>query len=194
MLAKTRKHTFLGTICTLLMSVSLLLSGAAQAEPFKRTASGWLNPTEVDINGNGIPLNSLTAFGKGTFGKSASNDVGETGSFAGEFCEFFPPDVVIIRLPITSRSSIIRFANGDLLYATLATDGPQSSLCINVRNGTRTTEIHMAITGGTGKFTNASGTLLTKGNSVPVFREAGLPAHIAVTGVTEGEIFLQDDD
>jgi hypothetical protein len=194
MLADTRRRVLLGAICTLLMSALLLSSGAVQAEPFKRTASGWINQTEVDPNGNGIPLNSLTAFGKGTFGQSASNDVGETGSFAGEFCEFFPPDIVVIRLPILSRSSIIRFANGDLLYATLATDGLPSSLCIDVRNGTRTVEIYMVISGGTGKFDGATGDLLVTGSSTPVSTEAGFPVHIAVTQVTKGEVYLQDDD
>jgi len=136
----------------------------------------------------------LTTFGNGTFGHSASNDVGETGLFAGEFCEFFPPEVVVIRLPIISRSSIIRFANGDLLYATLATDGSPSSLCIDVRNETRTVEIHMDITGGTGKFEGATGELLVTGNSLPVQREAGFPVHIAVTQKTVGEVHFQDDD
>jgi hypothetical protein len=176
------------------MCASLLSAGAAQAETFKRTASGWLNQTEVDIDGNGVRLNSLTAFGKGTFGQSASNDVGETGPFAGEFCEFFPPDIVVIRLPIISRSSIIRFANGDLLYATLATGGLPSSLCLDVRNGTRTVKIHMVVSGGTGKFDGATGELLVTGNSTPVLTEAGLPAHVAVTQTTEGEVYLQNDD
>jgi len=98
MLVTIRKHTVMGAFCTLIVVASLLSSGLAQAESFKRTASGWLNRTEVDIDGNGVRLNSLTTFGKGTFGKSASNDVGETGPFAGKFCEFFPPDVVVIRL------------------------------------------------------------------------------------------------
>jgi len=194
MIKTTKERPTTGVIGMLLMLSCLLFAVTAQAEHFKRTASGWLNQTEVDTNGNGIPLNSLTAFGKGTFGKSASNDVGETGSFAGEFCEFFPPDVVIIRLPIISRSSIIRFANGDLLYATLATDGPGSSLCIDVRNEMRTVEIHMLISGGTGKFEGATGRLLVTGNSTPVSTEAGFPVHVAVTSVTQGEIYLQDDD
>lgn len=194
MIKKTQERPATGVIGKLLMLSCLLFAVTAQAEHFKRTASGWLNQTEVDANGNGIPLNSLTAFGKGTFGQSASNDVGETGSFTGEFCEFFPPDVVIIRLPIISRSSIIRFANGDLLYATLATDGPGSSTCIDVRNGTRTVEIHMLISGGTGKFEGATGRFLVTGKSTPVLTEAGFPVHVAVTSVTEGEVYLQDDD
>ena len=62
MLAKIENRGILGVICTLVMLVSLL-SAAAQAEPFKRTASGWLNRTEVDVNGNGSPLSLLTTFG-----------------------------------------------------------------------------------------------------------------------------------
>ena len=194
MRATIRRPVILGAIRTFFVCASLLSAGVVQAESFERTASGWLNQTEVDMNGNGIPINSLTVFGKGTFGKSASNDVGETGPFAGDFCEFFPPDIVVIRLPIISRSSIIRFASGDLLFATLATDGLPSSLCIDVRNGTRTVEIHMVISGGTGKFDGATGELLVTGNSTPVLTEAGLPVHIAVTQNTNCEVHLLNDD
>jgi len=55
-------------------------------------------------------------------------------------------------------------------------------------------EIHLVISGGTGKFDGATGELLVTGNSTPVLTEAGLPVHIAVTQVTKGEVNLKDDD
>jgi hypothetical protein len=186
-----RKHGVLSAICAILVSTAVLSSAAAQAEPFRRTASGWLNQTAVDINDNGIPLNSATTIGKGTFGRSTANTVGETGSFANEFCEFSPPAVIVIRLPIISRSTIIRFANGDLLFATLATDGPTSSLCIDVNSRERTVEMHMVVSGGTGKFSGATGELLVTGTSTSVATEAGFPVHVAVTQVTTGNIHRQ---
>lgn len=194
MVEKLKERQIVGVICALIVSVSLISGAAAQAEPFKRTASGWLNRTEFDVNGNGRPLSLLNTIGKGTFGKSVSNEVSETGPFAGEFCAFFPPDVVIVRVPIIARSNIIRFANGDLLHASLATGGPRSSLCVDVNSSTNTGEVHLVITGGTGKFAGATGTLLITASSTTVLREAGFPVHVAITRVTEGEIFLVDND
>jgi hypothetical protein len=189
-LAKIQRGIVLCFICALVMSGSLLSATAAQAKPFKRTASGWLTRTGVDIDGNGLSLSSITTFGKGTFGQSASNEVSEIGTFAGEFCEFFPPDIVILRLPIISRSSIMRFANGDLLFATLATDGAQSSLCVDVNSPKNESEVHLVITGGTGKFAGATGTLLMKVESTVVLREADFPVHVAITQETTGDISL----
>jgi hypothetical protein len=191
-LAKIQNQIVLGVICALVMSASLLSATAAQAKPFKRTATGWLNLTNVDIDGNGLTLASITTFGKGTFGRSESNEMGERGDFVppGEFCSFFPPDEIIVRLPLVSRSSIIRYPNGDLLFSTLATDGPPSSLCVDVNSPNNTSEVHLVITGGTGKFVGATGTLLIKQKSTAVLVEAGLPVHLAITQETTGEIFL----
>ena len=192
MLARNQKRIILGVMCALVMSASLLSATAAQAKPFKRTASGWLIRTDVDIDDNGLTLSSITTFGKGTFGQSQSNEVSEVGIFVppGEFCSFIPGVEIIVRLPIVSRSSIIRYRNGDLLFANLATDGPPSSLCVDVNSPDNTSEVHMVITGGTGKFAGATGTLLMKVTSTRVLREADFPVHVAITQVTTGEVFL----
>lgn len=190
MMEKLKVTQVVGVICALVLCGGLLSATTAQAEPFKRTASGWLNRTDVDVNANGSALSLLNLSGTGTFGSSTSNDVAETGPFAGEFCEFFPPDVIVVRIPIIARSSIIRFPNGDLLYATLASDGPPSSLCADINSPTNTSEVHLVITGGTGRFNGATGSLLVTASSTTVLRESGFPVHVAITQVTEGEIFL----
>ena len=189
---KERQVVFI--ICAIIVSSCLLLASTAMAEPFERTASGWLNRTDFDVDANGSPLSIVNLSGKGTFGKSTSNDVSETGPFAFEFCDFFPQDVVVVRIPIIARSTIIRFSNGDLLYASLATDGPPSSLCVDTNSESNTSEVHLVITGGTGKFAGATGTLLVTASSTTVLREAGFPVHVAITRVTEGEIVLVDED
>ena len=191
MLARNQKRMILGVMCALVMSASLLSATAAQAKPFKRTASGWLIRTDVDIDDNGLTLSSITTFGKGTFGQSQSNEVSEVGVFVpGDFCSFNPGVEIILRLPIVSRSSIIRYRNGDLLFANLATDGPPSSLCVDVNSPDNTSEVHMVITGGTGKFAGATGTLLMKVTSTRVLQEANFPVHVAITQVTTGEVVL----
>ena len=189
MVDKIKKRQIIGAICTLIVSSCLLSAPTAQAEPFKQTASGWLNRTDVDVDDNGHTLSYLDAFGRGTFGKSKSRHVGEVGDFDFEFCALSPPSIVIIRLPILARSSIIRFESGEMLFAVLDPSAPPSSLCFDVNSRTSTSETPMVITGGTGKFSGATGTLLISQKSTAVLEEAGLPVHIAVTQVIEGEIF-----
>ena len=165
----------------------------AQADPFQRTASVWLNRTDVDVDGNGNTLSVLNTFGTGTFGKSASNQVVELGGFTGDFCVFDPiNDIFIIGLPILARSSIIRFKSGDLLFSVMEPFDPTSInfLCFDFISRTGTAEIPMVITGGTGKFAGATGTLLVSQNSTTVLEEADLPVHIAITQVIEGDIVL----
>jgi len=187
---KIEVRQIIGVFCAVIVSGYLLGAAEAQAEPFKQTASGWLNRTAFDVDANGNPLSVVNTFGKGTFGKSTSNEVGENGPFAGEFCEFFPPEVVIVRIPMIARSIITRYTNGDMLFASLATDTP-SSLCVDVNSRTVTSEIHWVITGGTGMFAGATGMLkTTRGDSTTVLREAGFPVHVAITRATEGEIIL----
>jgi hypothetical protein len=187
--AKTR---IIGTLtCTLFIAGLLLAATAAQAKPFKQKTSGWINRTSFDADDNGNPLSLLTTIGRGTFGKSSNNEVSETGPFAGQFCEFDPAaGIVIVEIPVLSRSRIMRFANGDMLFANLATDGPISRLCVDTNSDMNTSEVHLVITGGTGKFEGASGRLLLKARSTTVLREAGFPVHIAVTQFIEGDVHL----
>jgi hypothetical protein len=88
----------------------------------------------------------------------------------------------------------MRFANGDLLFATLATDGAQSSLCVDVNSPKNESEVHLVITGGTGKFAGATGTLLMKVESTVVLREADFPVHVATATPTATQIDSQSPD
>jgi len=199
MLVKIRKRTILSVICTLVLSASLLSAGAAQADPFERTASGWINPTNVDVNGNGRTISVITTYGKGAFGTSVSNSTTEVNDPdpTQRFCSPPSPTNVVIRLPLLARSTVTRFHNGDLLFATLDLDPLVSSaLCVDISNQTTLSEVHMVITGGTGKFAGATGTLLITTNGTQLHFEDGLNVHSGITEFTEGEIFLNhyDDD
>lgn len=173
-----------GVICTILAAASLLFTAAAQAEPFKLTGSGWANLTELDGNGNGFRISIITSFGTGTFGKSVSNTTNESGELIG-LCS---PS--IFRLKILARTRVTRFASGDLLYTTLATGGQLSSHCFDPENQTLAGEIHMEITGGTGRFAGATGTLLITTNADVLHSEGSQVVQVAGTESIVGEIFL----
>jgi hypothetical protein len=138
---------------------------------------------------DGNTLTVLDTSGVGTFGKSTSNQVSETGDFTGVTCTLSP---LTFRFQILSRSSIIRFESGDLLFSVLDTsDPPINFLCFEPSSRTSTGETHMVITGGTGKFAGATGTLLISQNSAIVLPQVSVPAiHVAVTQVTTGDIVL----
>ncbi len=191
MVEKIKERRIIGVICTLLVSSCLLSAPTAHADSFKRTASGWINPTNVDPNGNGSPISIITTYGKGKFSTSVSNSTTEVAGFEFQFCSFSPPFIIVVKLPLLARSTVTRFANGDLLFATLDLDPLLiSQLCVDVMNGTTASEVHMVITGGTGKFAGATGTLLIKTNGTQLHFENDLNIHSGVTEITEGEIFL----
>ena len=191
MVDKIKNRQIIGAICTLIVSSCLLSAPMAQADPFQRTASGWRNRTDVDLDMDGNTLTVLDTSGVGTFGKSTSNQVSETGAFTGT-CASSSSSNLILRFLILSRSSIIRFESGDLLFSVLDTsDPPINFLCFEPSSRTSTGETHMVITGGTGKFAGATGTLLISQNSAIVLPQVSVPAiHVAVTQVTTGDIVL----
>jgi hypothetical protein len=181
------------------VSACLVPASTANAESFKRTASGWINRTDVDPNGNESEISIITTYGKGKFGTSVSNSTTEVEGPQTPrlFCSFDPPNIVVVRRPLLARSTVTRFSNGDLLFAEL---DPilSSSLCIDIRNRTTVSEVHMVITGGTGKFAGATGALLITTNGTQLHFEGNTSVHSGVTEVTEGEIFRNyydhDDD
>ena len=197
MIEKIKERQIAGVICTLLVSSCLVLASTAQADSFKRKASGWINPVVADINGELSRVSVITTHGNGKFGESVSNSMTELGAFTGEFCSFAPPEIIVIRLPLVARTNVTRFANGDLLFSTLDLDPIlNSSLCIDIKNRTTVSEVHMVIAGGTGKFAGATGTLIitTSGTQLPFKDDAFLQS--GLTEITEGDVFLNhyDDD
>jgi len=197
MIEKIKERQIVGIICTFLVSSCLVLVSTAHADSFKRTASGWINPVVADINGELSRISVITTHGTGKFGQSISNSMTELGIFAGEFCSFAPPEVVVIRLPLVARTNVTRFANGDLLFATLDLDPfLNSSLCIDIRNRTTVSEVHMVITGGTGKFAGAAGTLSITTNGTQLLFKDDVILQSGLTEITEGEVFLNyyDDE
>jgi hypothetical protein len=119
---KVIKRQIVGVICTLLVSACLVPASTANAESFKRTASGWINRTDVDPNGNGSEISIITTYGRGKFGTSVSNSTTEVEGFQTQrlFCSFDPQNnIVVVRLPLLARSTVTRFSNGDLLFAEL---------------------------------------------------------------------------
>jgi len=85
----------------------------------------------------------------------------------------------------TLGGSVIRFEDNSLLYLALA----QGSDCIDLSSGTADCVLTFQVTGGTGRFKNASGTLTMTETALPVLSDfTGNPVFYAATGEFTGTI------
>jgi hypothetical protein len=133
----------------------------AQAEdhlPFKATFSGILISTQFDTNGDGAPANYSTQEGQSNLGPFSLQVLDESVRAESTIC---PNGHEGYFLTLITGSSVFRFRRtGDLLFVR-----PTAQItCFDPSTG----EIffHGAtgdITGGTGQFTNARGTLEGEG-------------------------------
>jgi len=85
----------------------------------------------------------------------------------------------------TAGGGVFRFHDGSLLYLNLT----QGSDCIDLSAGDAHCVLTFQITGGTGRFKNASGTLTMTETVLPVLSDAyGNPALYAATGEFTGTV------
>jgi hypothetical protein len=133
----------------LILGMTLLAAalgwGHTAAQEFRRDWSGWNTPYSTDT-GTGL-IADLS--GKGTYGP-ADTRVAVESTFIG-MC-----DENQIQLAVTLYSSVVRFANGDLLFRRLRSGVP-STVCVNPGAGTIRSEVHVEFIGGTGRFADAHG-------------------------------------
>lgn len=88
--------------------------------------------------------------------------------------------------PVDAGAAVFRFQDGSLLYAQLT---PGGSDCIDFVAGHAICVRNLQITGGTGRFTHASGALTVTETVVPVLADmTGNPVFFAATGVVKGTI------
>jgi hypothetical protein len=86
---------------------------------------------------------------------------------------------------VVAGAGVFRFQDGSLLVVTVR-DG---SGCINLAAGNSALTVNYEISGGTGRFTGASGHLTMTATIAPVLRNAsGAPALLTNTGELEGTI------
>lgn len=171
----------------LLLMGTLMSARTAQAEPTHSRWSGAVLPTEIDVDGDGMRSTASTGGGTGTLGRYTISSLTELAPWGGNFCA--PPNV--IELTVTSGSTILRYANGDLQYSR-RTGG---RVCFDVSpdplpiTGTLDNEI----TGGTGRFEGATGWFTTTFTSDAVSVDStGMPVHQGNSGSTVGEIFFAE--
>ena len=198
----SRNRSLLGVVSVSLAMLILSVGQTANAEPYKRAASGWTHPTNIDANADGRSLWITESFGKGTFGKSTSNTLSDTTFVsAGYGCGELPDDVFALKFQYLSVREITIYRNGDMLLAD--TSGPPNILCIGLSDMSgqpapgNWAEYRLEITGGTGRFNGATGSFSTRSLGTPLPNPTDEAPYNAYQIESNGEINLNttiDDD
>ncbi len=159
-----RKLRWLPSLAFVLMSCLASNPQPATAAEFKQEVSGAFVPSNFDTNLDGNSGVLYLADARGTFGNSSYEGLLEAIVLPEpEICE---PGQVERRVIVFSI--VQRFKDGDLLFSSLAPDGGVSCAAPGERVPFTVT---VDITGGTGRFEDASGQYVFTASSVLLLRD-----------------------
>jgi hypothetical protein len=185
----------------LMASVLILMCGAsiqARELSVSMTYSGSITYPEVSappvnvVAGGNSPLSDLTVAGDGSLGPFTLHEVAATAASPTSFGCAAPDNSAAFTF--VKAAGIFRFQDGSLLTYELKA----GTSCIDFTKGFGNSTITETITGGTGRFKNASGTLTIKVPvSYPVLFDDTMmhPVLLALpNGQVTGTIVLQGED
>jgi hypothetical protein len=160
----------------------LLIAPRAEAQAIS-TVSGTAVANEIDADEDGTTGSTQIAEGQGPFGKALHRSHAELAPWDGSFCGDSS-----IQLVYTVFSSARTYTNGDQLYVSLS-DG---TLCFNLVDGSFTAHVNLNVTGGTGRFEGATGSVAvsTSGQTLQVDTVPSRLAFGAFSGTSIDEIVL----
>ena len=142
--------------------VNLAIASAYAQHPVKMTFSGTLGPSTLSLQPN-TNTDEQNLAGNGTLGPFTFRELhADTGSPQASTTCSGPTKVYF---PTVAGGGVFRFQDESLLTVAL-TEG--SSLCIDFAAGAAHLTTTYRITGGTGRFTAASGALTLTATWVPV--------------------------
>jgi hypothetical protein len=163
----------------------------AEQEQVRMTFSGSVTSLAPPINlvsaGNG-PLSETAFAGTGSLGPFTSRGVGANTAMPTGFGCAGPNSILFTSV---AGAGVYRFEDGSLL----TTKTKSGTVCVNLTAGSANDTIIEDITGGTGRFQNASGTLTTTtvGDHPVLFDATGHPIFFVVpNGQITGTIILPD--
>ena len=171
-------------IATVALTLSLGAAGVyAQPTPVTMTFSGTGGPSTVNLQypGTGTPEENFA--GHGTLGQFTFRHISaETTTPQASITCFGPTHLYFVRV---AGAGVFRFQDGSLLKVNLM----QGADCIDLVAQEAHCTVTFQITGGTGRFKNASGILTFTETVVPMLADAGHnPVYFASTGEFTGMI------
>jgi len=171
-------------IATVALMLNLGVAGVyAQQKPVNMTFSGTLEPSTINLQ-PGTHTDEENVAGNGTLGPF---------TYRGLFADPDSPPLsstcpgpTHLYFPTVAGGGVFRFQDGSLLTVRLT----QGSFCIDFTAGVAHATATYQITGGTGRFNGASGTLTKTATLLPVLFNASNSAVLVTdTGKFEGTVF-----
>ncbi len=168
-------------ITTVALMLNLGVAGIyAQETPVKMRFSGTNVATTINLQPNTVTDEHHSA-GDGTFGPFTFRELHADLSPSPQP----PPGCSGPNFAIVAGAGVFRFQDGSFLIVTVM----NGSGCINPAAGTSAITVQYQITGGTGRFEGASGTLNFTATLKPVLRSASnAPTLLILTGEIEGTV------
>jgi hypothetical protein len=155
----------------------------AQEKPVKMTFSGTSAPSTVNLQQPDTSNGEDNFAGKGTLGSFTLRDVRAVANSPTRSSTCSGPNQLYFTE--LAGGGVFRFQDGSLLNVHLTKGGDCIDLAANEAHCT----VIFRITGGTGRFKNASGTLTFTETVVPVLADASdNPVFFAATGEFTGTV------
>ena len=170
-------------MATVALTLNLGVAGVyAQQKPVKMTASGTLEPSTLNLQPN-TNTDEQNLAGNGTLGPFTFRELhADTGSPQASTTCSGPTKVYF---PTVAGAGVFRFQDGSLLKVNLT----QGSDCIDLAAEEAHCTLTFQITGGTGRFKDASGILTLTETDLPVLADAfHNPVFFADTGGFTGTV------
>jgi hypothetical protein len=175
-------------IATVALMLNLGVAGVyAQQRPVKMTFSGTLGDRPFNILPNTVTLEQVVA-GDGTLGPFTFTELHADPPSPQPSSSCSPGPY----FPTVAGAGVFRFQDGSLLTVTVT----EGAACTDLAAGLGHDTVSYQITGGTGRFKDASGTLMLTNSVTPVLRTATVVVPIntntgefqgTVSGVAMGE-------
>ena len=157
------------------LCIFLLASAPGAAKEIRGTFSGSALQS-IDSDDDGSNASHNHAVGRSNLGRSEARDFSELLPFGGSSCS--PTELLF---EYANNTGVTRYEDGSLLLSRLVS----GILCSSLLDNTFTFDIEREITGGTGRFEGASGSLFISGSG----QSAGAGAS-GFTGTVSGTLIL----
>jgi hypothetical protein len=155
----------------------------AQQHPVKMVFSGTAAPSTVNLQQPNTTNDEDNYAGNGTLGSFTYRDVRALTAFPQASSTCSGPNLIFLSSNL--GAAVFRFQDGSLLKVNLTQEGDCIDLSANEAHCTMTFQI----TGGTGRFKDASGVLTLTETVVPVLADVlNNPVFFAATGEITGTV------
>jgi hypothetical protein len=170
-------------IATLALMLQLGVANVyAQQNPVKMNYSGSNVATTINLQDGTVTDEELLA-GKGALGQFTYRELHADPDSPQPSSTCSGPTQLYF--PIVAGAGVFRFQDGSLLTVNVT----EGAICVDLTAGVGDLTETYQITGGTGRFKGASGTLTLTGQLSPVlFDAAGNPKLLTNTGKFEGTV------